>query len=62
MSDIIRVIRIIEYLGERSEVERTLARSVEGKYVITDKLTINVTTINSLPELPKNQGDSQHEE
>ena len=61
MSDIIRVLRVIEYVGERSEVERTLERSIKGRYIVTDKLVINAATVDPFPKLPENKGDNYHE-
>lgn len=53
MSDIIRVLRVLEYVGERSEVENTIKRSIKGTQIINTKLTINAATIGDFAEVLK---------
>lgn len=55
MSDIIRVLRVLEYVGERSEVENALKRSIKGTRIVNTKLTINAATIGDFAEILKTQ-------
>lgn len=55
MSDIVRVLRIIEYVGEREAVEKNIATSITGTKIISKNLTVNVATIGSYPEILKNK-------
>ena len=48
--DIIRVLRIIEYVGERSRVEKTIEESIHGCRTLLN-LTIRVATIGEYPEI-----------
>lgn len=50
MEDLVRVLRIIEYVGPRSRVEDVVARSIQGIKVHND-LTIRAATIGSYPEI-----------
>jgi hypothetical protein len=51
MTDIVRVLRIIEYTGLRHRVEETVARSVNGTRVVDHGLTIRGATIGMFPEV-----------
>ena len=46
----IRVLRIIEYTGDRDRVERTLETSIHGTKTL-DRMSIRVATIGLTPEL-----------
>jgi hypothetical protein len=48
MSDIVRVLRIVEYVGERSAVEQQVARSIHGTRV-PGAVAISVTTLGEFP-------------
>jgi len=48
--DIIRVLRIIEYVGPRNKVEDTVKRSIHGEKVIED-LTIKAVTLGTVSEI-----------
>lgn len=59
MEDVIRVMRIIEYVGPREVVEEQVRRSVQGE-ILLDKqgrrtgggiLTIRATTLGAFPEI-----------
>jgi len=50
--DIVRVLRIIEYVGRREWVEKTVAGSIHGTKVFLNKsCTIRAATIGSYPEI-----------
>lgn len=56
MSDIVRVIRILEYVGEREWVEMTLERSIQGTFHVPGKAKVNLNiikavTLGSFPEI-----------
>ena len=55
MSDKIRILRVIEYVGDREAVERQVAASIHGeKKVITsfgENYTIKAATIGIYPEI-----------
>jgi len=48
MSDIVRVLRVIEYEGERAWVESTVRGSIHGEMVI-DGGVIRAVTVNEFP-------------
>jgi hypothetical protein len=50
MADIIRVIRIVEIVGERSRVEKQVERSLHGTRRISDQLAIHAETLGVVPE------------
>ena len=60
MSDIIRVIRVVEYIGERAEVEKVINLSVKGTRIVNDKLTINAVTVGDFAEILKAQGETDN--
>lgn len=54
--DIVRVLRILEYVGPRSAVERCISQSIQGERKIVqphgnDILTIRAATIGLYPEI-----------
>lgn len=49
--DIIRVLRIIEYVGPRSRVEATVAKSIHGTKDAGTGLTIRAATIGAFPDI-----------
>jgi predicted RNase H-like HicB family nuclease len=58
--DIIRVFRMIEYVGPRSHVERQIAKSIHGtkefgqrQYEEPSSITITATTLGEFPEIVK---------
>lgn len=51
MSDIVRVLRIIEYVGEREWVEKTVANSIQGTKFLGRGNYIAAATIGSYPEI-----------
>ena len=61
MSDIIRVLRVVEYIGERAEVEKVINLSVKGTRIVNDKLTINAVTVGDFAEILKAQGEATND-
>ena len=57
MSDIIRIMRIIEYVGTREKVEETINNSIHGTKIFSDDLQISVSTIGSFPEILKKENN-----
>lgn len=49
--DIIRVLRIIEYVGPRSWIEKQLSRSITGTRIFYPGTQIHVVTIGEFPEI-----------
>lgn len=56
--DSIRVLRIIEYTGDRSKVEQTVEKSIHGTKV-TRGMTIRAATIGDYPEILVSSDDSK---
>jgi hypothetical protein len=55
--DIIRVIRVLEYTGPRSDVERTLQNSAVKGVVVMGTLIIREAIVGSFPEIMTPQDD-----
>jgi hypothetical protein len=61
--DIVRVLRIIEYVGPRDQVEETIARSIHGtletprgsRSLDTPRMKITAVTIGDYPEILREQ-------
>jgi hypothetical protein len=51
MMDKVRVLRIIEYVGDRNMVEDTVEKSIQGTKQISPLLSIKAATIGSYPEI-----------
>lgn len=52
MEDIVRVLRIVEYVGPRRAVEKRVSESLHGsKYIPNEDLTITSTTLGTYPEI-----------
>lgn len=57
MEDRVRVLRIIEYIGDRSEVERQIERSLHGRVLHTYRngigpgVEIRAATLGEFPEI-----------
>lgn len=55
--DIVRVLRIIEYVGSRADVEQQVAKSIHGQRIIPiaglSTMTITAATIGEFPEIMK---------
>ena len=49
--EIVRVLRVIEYVGPRSRVERTVEGSIQGTRDCGNGLKIRTATVGSFPEL-----------
>jgi hypothetical protein len=49
--DIVRVLRVIEYVGPRADVERTIANSIHGERNIGGGFFIRAATIGAYPEI-----------
>lgn len=61
----VRVLRIIEYVGDRDEVEATVRKSIQGEMQVRSKngratLTIRAATIGAYPEIlePKEEKEN----
>lgn len=56
--DKVRILRIVEYIGSRSVVERQIANSIHGtrKFGPSNEMTINVATIGEFPEILEKAG------
>lgn len=52
MEDIIRVLRITEYVGPRKATEKQISESLHGsKYIPSTGVTITSTTLGTYPEI-----------
>ena len=51
MKDQIRVLRVVEYIGQRKWVEETIARSIKGTKIVSGFGQIRAATIGDYPEL-----------
>jgi len=52
MEDIVRVLRIVEYVGPRRAVEKQVSTSLHGsKYIQSTDVTITSTTLGTYPEI-----------
>mgnify|MGYP000844751842 CR=1 FL=1 len=60
MSDIIRVVRVVEYIGERAAVEKVIKQSIKGTRIVSNKLTINAVTVGDFAEILKAQGETDN--
>ena len=49
--DIVRILRIIEYKGLRSWVQKTLDNSIQGTKQFPDSATITAVTLGNFPEI-----------
>lgn len=50
MEDIVRVLRVLEYVGERSAVEDAIKNSIQGDMKCTG-YTIRSATVGTFPEI-----------
>jgi hypothetical protein len=50
MSDLIRVLRLLEYVGPREQVEETLKRSIKGTFR-AGRIIIRSATLGDFPEV-----------
>lgn len=51
MADTVRVLRVVEYIGDREWVEKAVGNSLHGTKVIVGKGEIRAATIGAYPEL-----------
>lgn len=51
--DIVRVLRVIEYVGSREDVERQINGSLHGTKQFGNGVTINIATVGCHPEILK---------
>lgn len=51
MSDIVRVLRVIEYIGPREWVEKTVGNSIHGTKTVQPNCEIRAATIGTYPEI-----------
>ena len=54
MSDIVRVLRVIEYTGPRDKVEDQVARSLHEEKRLFNGVTIKAVTVGAYPEILEN--------
>lgn len=57
MADIVRVLRVIEYVGDRAWVEETISRSIHGVMVCGDNGEIRAATVGVYPEILSDRTD-----
>jgi len=51
-NDIVRVLRVIEYIGPRSEIEKQIKQSIHGeKFIEKINVTIKAATVGTFPEI-----------
>lgn len=56
--DIVRVFRVVEYVGPRSWVEQTVLNSIQGELRISENKVIKAATLGTYPEIfPSTQGE-----
>jgi hypothetical protein len=53
--DLVRVLRVVEYIGPRRRVEQTVAGSIHGTKEAGGGLTIRAATIGEYPEILGNE-------
>lgn len=51
MEDIVRVLRVVEYVGPRSRVEDVVSRSIHGEKDAGEGLVIRAATVGLYPEI-----------
>ena len=54
--DTIRILRIIEYVGPRSQVEAVVAASIHGTRSVRE-MAISAVTLGAFPEIMKKEGE-----
>ena len=59
--DIVRVLRVIEFVGRRDDVEKQLAASLQNGTVKPGAVTFNVATVGSFPEIIGEEPDEPTE-
>jgi len=50
-NDIVRVLRVVEYVGYRDWVEKNVAASIHGTKVINEDCSIRAATVGDYPEI-----------
>jgi len=59
-TDIVRVLRVIEYIGPREAVEQMISFSIQGeKYIERTGITIKTATIGNYPEILNKEEKTQ---
>lgn len=51
MEDIVRVLRVIEYVGPRAKIEQQIARSINGPVNFGNGVIIRCATVGQYPEI-----------
>lgn len=51
MSDIIRVVRVLEYVGPREQLERSLAQNVVKRHKQFGQITVREAYLGEFPEV-----------
>ena len=49
--DRVRVLRLVEYIGDREWVENTIAGSIKGTLILAEDKMIRAATIGDFPEI-----------
>ena len=60
--DIIRVIRIIEYVGPRRRIEKQIAHSIHGTRHIGNDCAFTAVTLGEYPEIMRRAGEAGADE
>lgn len=55
--DIVRVLRVIEYVGPRAQVEQQVKQSIHGEKII-GKMSIRVATLGAYPDILIPEGEN----
>lgn len=55
MTEIVRVLRIVEYVGPRDWVEKTVQESIHGTKHLGEMKSIRAATIGEFPEILKTE-------
>lgn len=61
MTDIVRVLRIIEYTGPRQMVKDQIANSLQNGEKRIGSMTIRIATVGGYPEVLGRSGDCEHD-
>lgn len=55
--DVVRVLRVIECIGPRSWVEKTMAHSIKGTFAVAEGKSICAVTVGDYPEMLVQAGE-----
>lgn len=57
--DIVRVLRVVEYVGPRDQIEKQIRHSIHGERSYNG-ITIRVATLGTFPEILERENASNH--